>query len=154
MGLAFAIPIDIAMNTVEQLQEKGRVTRGRIGVQIQEVTKESAEAFGLKQASGALVNGVEKDGPAAKAGVESGDIILKVDGRDVRSSNDLPRIITAIRPGNEDHADGLAQGRAEGHRRHRRRNEGGRRRRAAARRNAQRRRKRRSPTGWVSCCPT
>jgi serine protease Do len=99
MGLAFAVPIDIAMNAVSQLREKGRVTRGRIGVQIQELTKESAEAFGLKQASGALVNGVEKDGPSAKAGVESGDIILKVDGRDVHSSNDLPRIITAIRPG-------------------------------------------------------
>jgi serine protease Do len=99
MGLAFAVPIDIAMNAVTQLREKGRVTRGRIGVQIQELTKESADAFGLKQANGALVNGVEKDGPSAKAGVETGDIILKVDGRDVRSSNDLPRIITAIRPG-------------------------------------------------------
>ena len=99
MGLAFAVPIDIAMNAVGQLREKGRVTRGRIGVQIQELTKESADAFGLKQASGALVNGVEKDGPSAKAGVEAGDIILKVDGRDVRSSNELPRIITQIRPG-------------------------------------------------------
>ena len=99
MGLAFAVPIDIAMNTVKQLQEKGRVTRGRIGVQIQEVTKEAAEAFGLKSAMGALVNSVERDGPAAKAGVESGDIIIKVDNRDVRSSNDLPRIITAVRPG-------------------------------------------------------
>jgi serine protease Do len=99
MGLAFAVPIDIAMNTVRQLQEKGRVTRGRIGVQIQEVTKEAAEAFGLKSAMGALVNSVEKDGPAAKAGVESGDIIIKVDNRDVRASNDLPRIITAVRPG-------------------------------------------------------
>src|SRR5213076_1743 len=67
MGLAFAVPIDIAMNTVKQLQEKGHVTRGRIGVQIQEVTKEAADAFGLKQAQGALVNSVEKDGPAAKA---------------------------------------------------------------------------------------
>jgi serine protease Do len=99
MGLAFAVPIDIAMNAVNQLRDKGRVTRGRIGVQIQELTKESAEAFGLKQANGALVNGVESDGPSAKAGIESGDIILKVDGRDVRSSNDLPRIITAVRPG-------------------------------------------------------
>ena len=99
MGLAFAVPIDIAMNAVGQLRDKGRVIRGRIGVQIQELTKESAEAFGLRQPNGALVNGVEKDGPSAKAGVESGDIILKVDGREVRSSNDLPRIITAIRPG-------------------------------------------------------
>jgi serine protease Do len=84
---------------VTQLKEKGRVTRGRIGVQIQELTKEAAEAFGLKQANGALVNGVEPNGPAAKAGIETGDIILKVDGRDVHSSTDLPRIITAIRPG-------------------------------------------------------
>ena len=99
MGLAFAVPIDIAMNAVTQLRDKGRVTRGRIGVQIQEMTKETADAFGLKQANGALVNSVEKDGPAAKAGVQSGDIILKVEGRDVHSSNDLPRIITAIRPG-------------------------------------------------------
>ena len=99
MGLAFAVPIDIAMNSVKQLQEKGHVTRGRIGVQIQEVTKEAADAFGMKQAQGALVNSVEKDGPAAKAGVESGDIIIKVDNREVKTSNDLPRIITAMRPG-------------------------------------------------------
>jgi serine protease Do len=99
MGLAFAIPIDVAMNTAAQLKDKGRVTRGRIGVTIQEVTKEAAEAFGLKQAGGALVNSVEKGGPAEKGGVEAGDIIIKVDGRDVKSSNDLPRIISAVRPG-------------------------------------------------------
>ena len=99
MGLAFAVPIDVAMNAVNQLREKGHVTRGRIGVQIQELSKEAAEAFGLKQANGALVNGVERDGPAAKAGIETGDIILKVDNRDVHSSTELPRIITAIRPG-------------------------------------------------------
>jgi serine protease Do len=99
MGLAFAIPIDIAMNAVTQIKEKGRVTRGRIGVQIQEVSKETAEAFGLNRATGALVNSVEKGGPSEKAGVETGDIILKVDGREVRSSNELPRIITAMRPG-------------------------------------------------------
>jgi serine protease Do len=99
MGLAFAIPIDVAMNTVNQLREKGRVTRGRIGVQIQEVTREAADSFGLKQAAGALVNSVEKGGPAEKAGVEAGDIILKVDGRDVTNSNALPRIITQVRPG-------------------------------------------------------
>jgi len=99
MGLAFAIPIDVAMNTVTQLKDKGRVTRGRIGVTIQEVSKEAAEAFGLKGPVGALVNSVEKGGPAEKAGVEPGDIILKADGRDVKSSNDLPRVITALRPG-------------------------------------------------------
>jgi serine protease Do len=99
MGLAFAIPIDIAMNVANQIKDKGRVTRGRIGVQIQEVTKETAEAFGLPRNSGALVNAVEKGGPADKGGIETGDIILKVDGRDVHSSVELPRIITAVKPG-------------------------------------------------------
>lgn len=99
MGLAFAIPIDVAMNTVAQLRDKGRVTRGRIGVQIQTVSKEEAEAFGLGAARGALVNGVERDGPAAKAGVEVGDIIIKADGKEVRSQSELPRIISAVRPG-------------------------------------------------------
>jgi serine protease Do len=99
MGLAFAIPIDVAMNTVAQLKEKGRVTRGRIGVQIQAVSKEEADAFGLGAPRGALVNGVERDGPAAKAGVEVGDIIVKADGKEVRSNLELPRIISAIRPG-------------------------------------------------------
>jgi serine protease Do len=99
MGLAFAIPIDVAMSAVKQIQEKGRVTRGRIGVQIQEVSKETADAFGLSKAGGALVNSVEKGGPAEKGGVESGDIILKVDGRAVNSSSELPRIITQIKPG-------------------------------------------------------
>jgi serine protease Do len=101
MGLAFAIPIDVAMNTVNQLKEKGRVTRGRIGVQIQAVSKEEAEAFGLGAPRGALVNGVERDGPAAKAGVEVGDIIIKADGKDVKTSNELPRIISAVRPGSK-----------------------------------------------------
>ncbi len=101
MGLAFAIPIDVAMNTVAQLKEKGRVTRGRIGVQIQQVSKEEAEAFGLGAPRGALVNGVEKDGPAAKAGIEVGDIIIKADGKDVKSSQELPRIISAVKPGSK-----------------------------------------------------
>src|SRR3981189_1665830 len=70
MGLSFAVPIDVALKVKDQLQQHGRVTRGRIGVQIQEVTKEAADAFGMKTAAGALVNSVEKDGPAAKAGVE------------------------------------------------------------------------------------
>src|SRR5271169_5019019 len=101
MGLAFAIPIDVAMNIVKQIQEKGRVTRGRIGVQIQEVSKETADAFGLPKPTGALVNSVEKGGPAEKAGVESGDIILKADGRTVNSSSELPRIITQVKPGSK-----------------------------------------------------
>ena len=101
MGLAFAIPIDVAMSAVKQIQDKGRVTRGRIGVQIQEVSKETADAFGLPKPAGALVNAVEKGGPAEKAGVESGDIILKVDGKTVNSSSELPRIITQIKPGSK-----------------------------------------------------
>jgi serine protease Do len=99
MGLAFAIPIDVAMSVARQLQDKGRVTRGKIGVQIQEVSKETADAFGLSKATGALVNAVEKGGPAERAGVESGDIILKADGRTVNSSSELPRIITQVKPG-------------------------------------------------------
>jgi serine protease Do len=99
MGLAFAIPIDVAINVTKQIQEKGRVTRSRIGVQIQEVSRETADAFGLVKASGALVNSVEKGGPADKAGIEQGDIIVKVDGRTVNSSAELPRIITAVKPG-------------------------------------------------------
>jgi serine protease Do len=99
MGLAFAVPIDVAMAAATQIREKGRVTRGRIGVQIQEVSKETADAFGLGKATGALVNAVEKGGPAEKGGIESGDIILKADGRVVDTSTELPRIITQIKPG-------------------------------------------------------
>jgi serine protease Do len=98
-GLAFAVPIDVAMGAVKQIQEKGRVTRGRIGVQIQEVSKETADAFGLSKPGGALVSSVEKNSPADKAGVESGDIILKADGKAVNSSSELPRIITQVKPG-------------------------------------------------------
>jgi serine protease Do len=101
MGLSFAIPIDLAMNSVAQLKEKGRVTRGRIGVQITEVTRETAESFGLSKPMGALVNSVEKGGPAEKAGVEAGDIVIKADGREVRTSSELPRIVTMIKPGNK-----------------------------------------------------
>jgi serine protease Do len=99
MGISFAIPIDFAMTVANQIKDKGKVTRGKIGVQIQDVTKETADAFGLAKASGALVNSVEKGGPADKGGVEAGDIIVKVDGRDVRSQSELPRIIAAVKPG-------------------------------------------------------
>jgi len=99
MGISFAIPIDIAMATVAQLKEKGRVTRGRIGVEITEVTKEVAESFGLPKPGGALVNAVEKGGPAEQGGIDAGDIITKVDGREVRSAAELPRIITVVKPG-------------------------------------------------------
>lgn len=99
MGISFAIPIDDAMRVADQLRTNGRVIRGRIGVQIQPVTKDVAEAIGLGKPAGALVRSVEKDGPAEKGGVEAGDIITKVDGRVVERSGDLPRIIGGIKPG-------------------------------------------------------
>jgi len=101
MGLSFAIPIDIALDVQNQLRSTGRVSRGRIGVVIQEVTKELAESFGLTKPQGALVNSVEKGGPADKAGVEVSDIIVKFDGKAVNSSGDLPRIVGATRPGSK-----------------------------------------------------
>ena len=99
MGLSFAIPIDVANDIVQQLRSVGKVTRGRIGVVIQPITKELAESFGLAKPMGALVNSVEKGGPADKAGIESGDVILRFDGKPVASSEDLPRIVGATRPG-------------------------------------------------------
>ena len=99
MGLSFAIPIDVAMDIVNQLRTTGKVTRGRIGVVIQEVTKELAESFGLPKPAGALVASVEKGSPADKAGIEPSDVIQKFDGKTVNSSGDLPRIVAATRPG-------------------------------------------------------
>ena len=99
MGISFAIPIDEATRVAEQLRANGRVIRGRIGVGIAQVSKEVAESIGLGAPRGALVNSVEKDGPADKAGVEAGDIIVKVDGKAVEKSGDLPRIIGSIKPG-------------------------------------------------------
>ncbi len=99
MGVSFAIPIDVAIDVAKQLQATGRVSRGRIGVVIQEVTKELAESFGLPKSTGALVNSVEKGGPAEKAGIQASDVILKFDNKEIGSSNELPRIVAATRPG-------------------------------------------------------
>ena len=99
MGLSFAIPIDVALDISGQLRAAGRVSRGRIGVVIQEVSKELADSFGLPKPNGALVTGVEKGGAAEKGGVETGDIILKFDGKPVNASADLPRIVGSTRPG-------------------------------------------------------
>ncbi|HEU0290558.1 MAG TPA: DegQ family serine endoprotease [Burkholderiales bacterium] len=101
MGLSFAIPIDVANDIAQQLRTVGKVSRGRIGVVIQPVTKELADGFGLPKAQGALVNSVEKGGPADKAGVEAGDVILRFDGKPVNSSEDLPRIVGATKPGSK-----------------------------------------------------
>jgi len=99
MGISFSIPIDEAQRVAEQLRTNGRVIRGRIGVTIAPVTKEVAESIGLGKPAGALVNAVEKDGPADKAGIEAGDIIVKVDGKSVEKQGDLPRMVGAIKPG-------------------------------------------------------
>jgi serine protease Do len=99
MGLSFAIPIDVANDIANQLRTVGKVTRGRIGVVIQPVSRELAEGFGLKRPEGALVNSVEKGGPADKAGVEAGDVILRFDGKSVGASEDLPRIVGSTKPG-------------------------------------------------------
>jgi serine protease Do len=101
MGISFAIPIDEATRVAEQLRSNGRVIRGRIGVQIAAVTKEVAESLGLGAPRGALVQGVEKDQAAEKAGIEAGDIIVKVDGKAVEKSADLPRLIGGLKPGSK-----------------------------------------------------
>jgi serine protease Do len=101
MGLSFAIPADVALDIQKQLREKGRVARGRIGVVIQEVSRDLATSFGLDRPRGALVNSVEKASPADKAGVEATDIIIGYDGKPVESSSDLPRMVGATRPGQQ-----------------------------------------------------
>src|SRR5438128_3739293 len=93
MGLSFAIPADVALDVQKQLKEKGRVARGKIGVVIQEVTRDLATSFGLDQPRGALVNSVEKGSPAEKAGVDVADIIVSFDGKNVDAQSDLPRLV-------------------------------------------------------------
>jgi serine protease Do len=100
-GISFAIPIDEAVRVSDQLRTSGRVTRGRIGVQIDQVSKDVAESIGLGLPRGALVRGVEPNSPAAKAGVEPGDIILRFDGKEIDKSVDLPRLVGNTRPGNK-----------------------------------------------------
>ena len=99
MGVSFAIPIDVAMEVQSQLRATGKVSRGRLGVVIQEVNKELADSLALSKPMGAVVNAVEKGGPAEKAGIEPGDVILKFDGKMIANSADLPRMVGAVRPG-------------------------------------------------------
>ncbi|MDO9234795.1 MAG: DegQ family serine endoprotease [Aquabacterium sp.] len=99
MGISFAIPIDEATRVSDQLRSNGRVIRGRIGVQIDQVTKEVAESIGLGKPAGAMVRSVESGGPADKAGVEAGDIITKFESRAIEKAGDLPRIVGGVKPG-------------------------------------------------------
>jgi serine protease Do len=100
-GISFAIPIDYAFNVADQLMKTGKVTRGRIGVGIQNVNKDLADSLGLARAQGAAVSNVEDGSPAAKAGLEVGDVILKIDGRPVEGSADLSRTIRGLKPGSK-----------------------------------------------------
>lgn len=101
MGISFSIPMDEAMRVSEQLRANGRVTRGRIGVQIEPVTKDLAESIGLGKAQGALINRIEPGAPADKAGLEPGDVITKIDGKPIEKSSDLPRLVGNTKPGTQ-----------------------------------------------------
>jgi serine protease Do len=101
MGLSFAIPIDVAMDVVAQLKEKGRVSRGWLGILIQDVTRELAETFGMRHPRGALVAQVLPDSPAAVAGLRAGDIVLAFNGKEVATSSNLPPMVGAAQVGTE-----------------------------------------------------
>ena len=98
-GLSFAIPIDVAMKVQGQIRDHGKVRRGRLGLTIQELDQGLADSFGLAKPAGALVNAVDPEGPAAKAGVRPGDVILKLNGKDVPNSSALPPMASELSPG-------------------------------------------------------
>ena len=98
-GLAFAVPIDVAMQVKDQIQHDGKVSHGRLGVAIQEVNQALAQNFGLKSPTGALVASVEKGSPGDKAGLQPGDVILKLDGKEISRSGDLPPMVSSLKAG-------------------------------------------------------
>jgi serine protease Do len=110
MGLSFAIPIDVVMNVYKQLRETGSVSRGWLGVLIQDVTGELAESFKMKMPHGALVSKVLPDSPAAKAGVEAGDVITRFNGKDIATSSDLPPMVGATTVGQKIEVDIIRDG--------------------------------------------
>lgn len=99
MGLSFSIPIDVAIDVSNQLKANGRISRGWLGIAIQELNKDLADSFGMKNTNGALVAGVEKNSPAEKGGLEVGDVIVKFDGKAIIASSDLPRVVASTKPG-------------------------------------------------------
>ncbi|SDI78703.1 DegQ family serine endoprotease [Billgrantia gudaonensis] len=111
MGLSFAIPINVAMDVADQLRDEGRVSRGWLGVMIQPVSRDLAESFGMDRASGALIADLDPEGPAARDGLQAGDVILEVDGEEVDRSSTLPRLIGRINPGDEAELTVLRDGR-------------------------------------------
>jgi len=100
-GVSFAIPIDLAMKVKDQIVQNGKVTRGRLGVVIQDINQSLASSFGLKHPAGALVNSVEDGSPADKAGIKPGDVILSLNGQPVDTSADLPPRVAVLKPGTE-----------------------------------------------------
>jgi len=109
-GLSFSIPIDVAMKVEQQLVQHGKVTRGRLGVSVQEVNQALAESFGLKKSEGALVSSVEKGSPAEKAGVQPGDVILRFNGQAIDHSVDLPTLVADTAPGSTQKIDVMRNG--------------------------------------------
>ena len=99
MGVSFAIPIEVALEVTKQLRSEGKVTRGRLGVRIQPMTKELAQSFKLKEANGALIASVEPESPADKAGLKPGDVVLAFNGQEIDDPNKLPRLVAATKPG-------------------------------------------------------
>src|SRR5690606_14385070 len=98
IGLSFAIPSSVAEDVIAQLKTKGKVDRGWLGVMIQEMTRDLARSLGLEKVEGALVADVEPQGPAAKAGIKAGDLILQFDGRSVNTQYDLPYLVGRTSP--------------------------------------------------------
>ena len=113
MGVAFAIPVDVAANVEEQLLKTGKVERGRIGVGIQDVNGSLAQSFGLDRPRGALVSTVESGGPAEKAGIKPGDVILSYNGKALDNSNQLPPLVAATKPGSKASVEVWRGGRKE-----------------------------------------
>ncbi|QRX82397.1 DegQ family serine endoprotease [Glaciimonas sp. PAMC28666] len=109
-GLSFSIPINVAMNVEQQLVQHGKVTRGHLGVSVQEVDQALANSFGLPKAEGALVGSVDKGGPAEKGGLETGDVILRFNGQQIDRSADLPEFVADSKPGTTANIDVVRNG--------------------------------------------